>query len=457
MSNRHLSFAAASLTVAWIALVGCSNSDSSGKGWPFGNDDSAAVGAAETGGRWYTGGAKSTGGTVYSYGGKGGYPATTGGYRATGGAQTGGYRATGGAATGGYRATGGAQTGGYRATGGSLTGGYSATGGYRATGGYSNPTGGYRATGGSPTGGYRATGASLTGGYSATGGSTYLATTIATGGAGASGGTGFGGVTAVAGGSTSGGSTSGGSTSGGSTSGGSTSGGSTSGGATASGGSTASGGTAATGGSTATTVAHCPGVTLPTTNGNLTVTNGYVQSTSFHGYAYSFIPNTGVGDSCIVPDCGASTSTCSPSFGATALCAAGKVAPQPGPGLAGFGFALNQEMSSNTLGSMAAPSTVTVSATLGEGAGDAIAVLVIVGDDNEYYCVEPGAWATGLPIDISYFNTACQVRTATTAKALSVGAPIRSINVFVTSDTEVERPFSICMTNVTFTYNAVHH
>jgi poly(3-hydroxybutyrate) depolymerase len=163
--NEAMRPASRILLVATTALAfGCSGSSPGNAGGGATNGGTGAAigtgGAVAAGGSIFSGGTTSAGG-LSSTGGQ----APTGGSMATGGAISGGgSTATGGqtpASTGGSKASGGANTGG-TATGGASTGGSSSGG--KATGGTAN--------GGTSSGGQSATGGATmnTGGLTGTGG-----------------------------------------------------------------------------------------------------------------------------------------------------------------------------------------------------------------------------------------------------------------------------------------------
>ena len=177
--------------------------------------------------------------------------------------------------------------------------------------------------------------------------------------------------------------------------------------------------------------------------GQLSVVNGYVTTGSLKGYGFTWT-STISPNSCIVPVC--DTTGCRPAFPTSALCAAGSVFPDTTyQSAAGLGFNLNQSVTGDMLGAVAAPAYVTVSASMFSG-GEYVRVQ-LSGSNGYYYCVEAGQWAPGVPIPITNFNSSCWDGTG---MALYPGAPISAINLVIPSEAISVRPFSLCLTNVMF-------
>jgi hypothetical protein len=194
---------------------------------------------------------------------------------------------------------------------------------------------------------------------------------------------------------------------------------------------------------------------MPEATGSMTIADGYVQVGTLHGPAVTFVASeSGTTKSCVVPAC--DNGPCTPSFGATALCAAGVLVADTQVSVAGLGFALNAPQGAGEVGTVPAPRSVTINFTLGGGAGDS-AQLELEDSQGKSYCLMPGEWESGIPIDISLFNTTCWDRLATNAKALTAGTPISFLLVAVPSVLQSDSSFSVCMTNVSFTYNALDH
>ena len=113
----------------------------------------------------------------------------------------------------------------------------------------------------------------------------------------------------------------------------------------------------------------------------------------------------------------------------------------------GVGFNLNQSTAGGTPGSVAAPSSISVTTvTSGAGAGNAAMRVQITSASGANYCVEAGTWASGTPIPIGNFNTTCWNGWGT---SLSAGTGITSINLVVPSDAVADRPFSFRLTGAT--------
>ncbi len=201
------------------------------------------------------------------------------------------------------------------------------------------------------------------------------------------------------------------------------------------------------GGSGNTTSASCTGLTPPTASGTLSVAGGYVTSGSLKGYGFTWVGTLSNSTTCITPTC--NTTGCTPTFGTSALCAAGVVTADTSyNSVIGIGFNLNQPSTGGTtLGTVSAPSNVTVTATFsGTGAGNAASRIQIVGADGSNYCAAAGSWTSGVATPISTFNTACWDGSGT---ALTAGTAINAIDIVVPSSGTVDSPFSICLTGVT--------
>jgi hypothetical protein len=281
-----------------------------------------------------------------------------------------------------------------------------ATGGTRHTGG-TRPTGGRTSTGGAHTGGARTGGTTSTGGRTSTGG-TSTGGRISTGGLSTGGRLSTGGL--------------------------------------------GTGGRLSTGGTTASTtgVVACSGQTIPQSTGTLSVTNNYVTTGTLQGFGFTWVYPANNTTTCIAPSC--SSTGCTPAFGTTALCAAGVVTPDTTyNSIVGIGFNFNQPTTGGTAGSVAAPSSVTVTVTKGTGAGDSALRVQIVDSAGNNYCVEAGRWSSGVAIPITSFSTSCWDSTSL-GTVLTAGTQITAIDIVIPSDATANRPFADCLTGVTFNY-----
>jgi hypothetical protein len=209
------------------------------------------------------------------------------------------------------------------------------------------------------------------------------------------------------------------------------------------------GGNKPTGGSSTASSqrAACVGVTPPTATGSLSVSAGYVTAGSLKGYGFTWVGDQSNSTTCVTPTC--DTTGCTPTFGATALCGAGTVtADTTYNSVVGIGFNFNQGSTGGDPGTVAAPATITVTATLGSGTGDSnarIQVVEKVGTTETPYCV--ASWTSGTAISIGDFNTKCWDGSGT---ALSAGATLSAIDIVIPSDSTADRPYSVCLTGVTF-------
>lgn len=196
----------------------------------------------------------------------------------------------------------------------------------------------------------------------------------------------------------------------------------------------------------AATSASCNGKTPPTATGTLSVSSGYVTTGTLKGYGFTWVGDQSNSTTCVTPTC--NTNGCLPLFGATALCGAGTVTADTSyNSVVGIGFNLNQDSKGDTPGNVAAPSNVTVTATVGSGTGDAHARIQLVDSTGASYCVDAGAWTSGTAISIGSFNTKCWDGSGT---PLDPTAQLQAIDIIVPSDSLADRDFSICLTGVTF-------
>ena len=107
---------------------------------------------------------------------------------------------------------------------------------------------------------------------------------------------------------------------------------------------------------------------------------------------------------------------------------------------------MNLFQDASSTGSIAAPASITVTTALGNtSAGNAALRVVLQDPTGNTWCVEAGQWASGHPIPISSFNTACWNGAGTN---LTQGTAIQSISLQVPADLVLERPFSFCLTGV---------
>ena len=221
------------------------------------------------------------------------------------------------------------------------------------------------------------------------------------------------------------------------------------GGTEATGGVTAAGGTRNSGGGTSSTntLSHCSGLTPPTAAGTLTISSGYVTTGTLEGLGYTAVGMHNNSTTCVVPSC--DTTGCQPAFGTSALCAAGIVtADTTYNSVVYIGFNLNQPAAGATLGSIAAPPSITVTVVKGAGTGDSNARVIVIDASGTSYCVDGGGWKSGVAIPISSFNTFCW--DPTNGKDLVIGTRLTQLNIVVTSDATADQDFSICLTGVTF-------
>ena len=183
---------------------------------------------------------------------------------------------------------------------------------------------------------------------------------------------------------------------------------------------------------------------MPTATGSLSVlSNGYVSSTYYEGFAYTWVGGKSISSTCITPNCG--SGTCTPAFGSSALCAAGSL---PGDttynSVVGFGLNLYQ---ANSLGApqqtISAPSSLTVSFTKSGTAQ----LRIQISNSTTSWCYDLSARTSPTTISISSFNTACW--DPTTGTYLTAGTAIQSIDMVVPSGLSAVT-FADCLTGLTF-------
>ena len=210
-----------------------------------------------------------------------------------------------------------------------------------------------------------------------------------------------------------------------------------------SGGSSTTGGAINTGGTAATT---CAG-TIPVQTGGLTVESGYVTAGSLSGYAYTWNSSLSNATTCITPTC--TLTDCTPVFGtSSAICAAGNVASDTtSNSTVALGFYLSQTHdSAATISTVTIATSITVKTYTGSGAGNAYLRVQLDDNAGNSYCVEAGSWSSGEAIPIVNFNTTCWDNTGTFA---SSSTPIQALSVTIPSADSTDRPFGMCLQNVT--------
>jgi hypothetical protein len=218
------------------------------------------------------------------------------------------------------------------------------------------------------------------------------------------------------------------------------------GGALATGGRASTGGLPGTAGATSTSA--CSSLTMPTASGRMTVaSNRY--ATNYLGDAKGFAStwigaNSILPTTCVKPSC--STSSCTPQFGTSAICATGAIAADSSfVSVAGVGFNLNQ---ANVTGAVAntipAPYSFSVSFTKSGTAQ----MRIQVSDGTTYWCFNASAssYTSGGTLYPSDFNTHCWDYSGTN---LTAGTPIQSISLIFPSNDTTSVSFSACMTDFT--------
>jgi hypothetical protein len=195
----------------------------------------------------------------------------------------------------------------------------------------------------------------------------------------------------------------------------------------------------------------CDNTVVPTASGSLQVTAGYAQAGSLHGAGYTWIGSDANSTSCIWPYCG--DSGCVPVPTGTALCSAGVVTTDTtSKSAVGFGMNVNQDQNAaaGVMSTVTIANSITVSVvgtSSSTNTGNAAARIQLDDDDDNHFCVDAGNWSSGVPIPITSFNTACwSPSTGTYATATT---PIQSVYVLIPASSTSDRPFAMCLTNVT--------
>lgn len=182
--------------------------------------------------------------------------------------------------------------------------------------------------------------------------------------------------------------------------------------------------------------------------GNLSVSGTYVTAGSLHGYSWAR------------PFGAAPGTTVTPADTSNALCMTGTVGADPTLKTSvTLGFNLNE--GGGGKGSVAAPSSITVVATVdtgsgGQGASIQLEPSVPAGSfapAPPNYCVDAGDWTSGAAIPITSFNTGkCKNQTSSVDAgdpALAAGTQIQAISLVVQS-AATAISFSVCLSGVTF-------
>lgn len=237
----------------------------------------------------------------------------------------------------------------------------------------------------------------------------------------------------------------------------------TTGGLSNSGGVTASGGEASN-----TCDSQIP--TAGTSDGGLSVVDNYVEIGSLHGYAsvWSCVGPHSTSTVCTRPACTTPDSfdmsivvaegcapksvqpvSCSPGFGASALCGAGMLpADSTYESAAAVGFNFNQDpaVDAGSLGGINIANSITITVQTFDDADGNLSLRPQMLDANgDFYCIEAGSWTSGAPISINRFSTECW---GNTGKRASSSTVFRRLDMLVPSHSSLDRPFSFCLTNV---------
>ena len=193
-------------------------------------------------------------------------------------------------------------------------------------------------------------------------------------------------------------------------------------------------------------------------SGNLVVAStSYTTAGNLHGFGYTWsnFSSSATSKPCIAPTC--TGTTCTPRFSSpTAVCAAGTVeADSTYLSLVGLGMNLNQTDAGGTPDSVPAPASITVTTVLDSATLGYARIQLISGSSGSdaavtTYCVEAGQWKSGTPIPITKFNTKCWLPTGN-GTALTVGTGLTAIYILIPCDGVDARPFSMCLTGITFT------
>lgn len=207
----------------------------------------------------------------------------------------------------------------------------------------------------------------------------------------------------------------------------------------------------------------------PEATGNLTVAGGYITANNLHGYggSWAWKGRSSAATLCATPLCntadgfgflavdtygGAPLSdqpvSCEPALLPTALCVAGSMTRDPTYySMVGIGLNVNQDAASGAVQELAIHESITVTTELvGQAKGNPALRLQLVDMEGNFYCVEAGAWKSGVPTPIRHFRKQCWDPSVPNAEA-PVGTKARHFDVFLPGGLS-DQDFSFCVLDI---------
>jgi hypothetical protein len=207
----------------------------------------------------------------------------------------------------------------------------------------------------------------------------------------------------------------------------------------------------------------------PEATGNLTVADGYITANNLHGYggSWAWKGQSSAATLCATPLCttadgfgfltvdtygGAPLSdlpvSCEPALPPTAVCMAGSMTRDPTYySMVGIGLNVNQDAASGAVQGLPINESITVTTQLvGQAKGNPALRLQLVDMDGNFYCVEAGAWKSGVPTPITDFRKQCWDPSVPNAEA-PVGTKARHFDVYLPGGLS-DQDFSFCVLDI---------
>jgi hypothetical protein len=137
-----------------------------------------------------------------------------------------------------------------------------------------------------------------------------------------------------------------------------------------------------------------------------------------------------------------------PALPSSALCIAGSMTRDPTYySVVGVGMNVNQDPASGNVQGLAITESVTVTTALvGSAKGNSALRLQLVDMDGNFYCVEAGAWTSGVPTPIASFRKQCWDSSVPNAAA-PAGTQARRVDVFLPGAL-TNQEFSYCLVDL---------
>jgi hypothetical protein len=207
----------------------------------------------------------------------------------------------------------------------------------------------------------------------------------------------------------------------------------------------------------------------PEASGRLSVAGSYVTANGLHGYggAWAWKGATSQATICATPQCTTSDAlgfaaydavggaplssepiSCTPALPSSAICIAGSMTRDPTYySIVGVGMNVNQDPQSGTVQGLPITESITVTTQLvGSAKANAALRLQLVDMDGNFYCVEAGAWQSGVPTPITSFRKQCWDISVPDAAA-PVGTQARHFDVFLPGGLS-DQEFSFCIVDL---------